>query len=312
MRKLFIIGNGFDIAHGLPTRYADFKDFLLNECGGQRAYMPSTFMDPDGGTNPDRNITAGLLINLIDNAVSGPNWEDFEEAMARYDYISFFDDCDMNTAIEDDDDDEMYHAIYRREDIASDLGISIIEVKNFFAEWVDTIELNTIPQKRFCSLFAPEDLFLTFNYTETLEQIYKIQSSNICHIHGRQGDDDIVVGHGEDSNPYDEESWETFAIQYTLQDLYNELKKNVIGCYNAHNSFFYAIAQSEISDIYSFGFSFSGVDEFYLKKIFDCMDTKKVVWHLSAYDEVKGKNEQYKKTLRECGFEGQFGQLIPN
>ena len=28
MSNLFIIGNGFDIAHGLPTKYADFKKYL--------------------------------------------------------------------------------------------------------------------------------------------------------------------------------------------------------------------------------------------------------------------------------------------
>lgn len=28
MKRLFIIGNGFDIAHGLPTRYLDFREFL--------------------------------------------------------------------------------------------------------------------------------------------------------------------------------------------------------------------------------------------------------------------------------------------
>ena len=28
MRKLYIIGNGFDIAHDLDTRYLDFKRYL--------------------------------------------------------------------------------------------------------------------------------------------------------------------------------------------------------------------------------------------------------------------------------------------
>ena len=28
MEKILIIGNGFDIAHGLPTRYGDFIEFL--------------------------------------------------------------------------------------------------------------------------------------------------------------------------------------------------------------------------------------------------------------------------------------------
>lgn len=31
MKKLFIIGNGFDISHGLPTRYCDFQTYLKKE-----------------------------------------------------------------------------------------------------------------------------------------------------------------------------------------------------------------------------------------------------------------------------------------
>lgn len=27
--NLYIVGNGFDIMHGLPTRYADFREWLI-------------------------------------------------------------------------------------------------------------------------------------------------------------------------------------------------------------------------------------------------------------------------------------------
>jgi hypothetical protein len=30
MPNLFIIGNGFDIAHGLPTKYKHFRQFLVD------------------------------------------------------------------------------------------------------------------------------------------------------------------------------------------------------------------------------------------------------------------------------------------
>ena len=30
MNRLFIIGNGFDIHHSLPTRYANFRDYVKN------------------------------------------------------------------------------------------------------------------------------------------------------------------------------------------------------------------------------------------------------------------------------------------
>ena len=31
MSTLFIIGNGFDIAHGIPSRYSDFRQFILEK-----------------------------------------------------------------------------------------------------------------------------------------------------------------------------------------------------------------------------------------------------------------------------------------
>ena len=30
MRSLFILGNGFDLAHGMPTRYSDFRKYLVS------------------------------------------------------------------------------------------------------------------------------------------------------------------------------------------------------------------------------------------------------------------------------------------
>ena len=30
MSSLFIAGNGFDIAHGIPTKYSDFRTFLID------------------------------------------------------------------------------------------------------------------------------------------------------------------------------------------------------------------------------------------------------------------------------------------
>ena len=31
MGSIFICGNGFDLAHGLPTQYTDFRNFLLKK-----------------------------------------------------------------------------------------------------------------------------------------------------------------------------------------------------------------------------------------------------------------------------------------
>jgi hypothetical protein len=33
IRKLYIIGNGFDIQHGLKSRFRDFKEYLDSKAG---------------------------------------------------------------------------------------------------------------------------------------------------------------------------------------------------------------------------------------------------------------------------------------
>ena len=41
MKRLFIIGNGFDIAHGLNTRYSNFMDVINKELEGLNQTMVS-------------------------------------------------------------------------------------------------------------------------------------------------------------------------------------------------------------------------------------------------------------------------------
>lgn len=31
MKNLYIIGNGFDLAHSLPTKYSNFKEYLISK-----------------------------------------------------------------------------------------------------------------------------------------------------------------------------------------------------------------------------------------------------------------------------------------
>ena len=51
--NLLVIGNGFDLAHGLPTRYSDFLDFMalsINKVYDWRFHwgFPDKRADPGG------------------------------------------------------------------------------------------------------------------------------------------------------------------------------------------------------------------------------------------------------------------------
>lgn len=63
----FIIGNGFDIAHNMPTAYGNYKKHLLNrfpEMDRDYMYIPSLVTALDGGEAVDEEGVASLLCYL--------------------------------------------------------------------------------------------------------------------------------------------------------------------------------------------------------------------------------------------------------
>lgn len=52
MKNLFIIGNGFDLAHNLKTSYEDFHKYLKNkypQANEEKFIQPEVITMPDGG-----------------------------------------------------------------------------------------------------------------------------------------------------------------------------------------------------------------------------------------------------------------------
>lgn len=47
MKELYIIGNGFDLRHGLPTKYENFKDWL-NAKSPMTSYSLETMFNNNG------------------------------------------------------------------------------------------------------------------------------------------------------------------------------------------------------------------------------------------------------------------------
>lgn len=301
--KLFILGNGFDIAHNLPTKFKHFKEYLKKESKGQKNFFPSTYMGKDGGTLVERTSLIAFIIELVNSATES-DWCDFEEAMGQFDYEMYIEDFD----IDDEYDDNPFHAIYNREDMASELRFCVPLLRDLFHEWILTIDTDVAPTN-FANLISNKDLVLTFNYTDTLEKTYEIEQCNVCHIHGSQ-DSEIVVGHGKEENPYEEESMRYLGAQETFFDLFEDFKKDTQACFSRHIDFFNTVAKSQITDIYSYGFSFSTPDLLYITKLCELCDTSKMIWHLSDFDSEQKKCE-YRQIITGCGFKGTFGEHMP-
>ena len=86
--KLFIIGNGFDLAHGLKTSYEDFRAYLQEEypeADADEFVMPDVYTMPDGGEAIDDEDAVSFLLRII-SVTEGDKWKDVETTLGLLDF----------------------------------------------------------------------------------------------------------------------------------------------------------------------------------------------------------------------------------
>lgn len=308
MSKLFVIGNGFDLAHSLPTSYNCFHNYLREtypDADEEGGCIPWGATDHHGEEVWDMNEVIGYLMHLIIRSAE-ENWGDFEDALGHLDFS--WDLSDPSEHLDRDGEPNYFHAAYVNEDRVNQLVKCVPQIRHFFSEWVETIDVaGADPKPEFQDLLDPhKDLFLNFNYTRTLEEIYGIP--DVCHIHGTLGED-LLVGHG--AGAYFDKTYLSPYIgsEDGIELVQDALRKDTAGALKKHRAFFQKLS-SGLSAVYSYGFSFGEVDEIYFEEIFRIADTSSVMWYLLNYpaDEQERRQDhaRIKAILRRCGFKGTF------
>ena len=171
MRKLFIIGNGFDREHNLPTAYKPhFKE--IAEKNEQISYFWDIYQSREVDIWAD-----------FENCLAHPDFNLLEGIFDGYapDYFSDY-ERDRNAII-----------------TQVDLNGKLLDTLYVFADRAER-EIDYIsPVSKYVGYFSQNDLFVTCNYTHTLEKIYKICSSKVLHIHGEVGKDNLILGYPKGS-----------------------------------------------------------------------------------------------------------------
>lgn len=297
MGKLFIIGNGFDLAHGLKTSYEDFHKYLKDNYPNAKIndyLIPESRTMPDGAEVYKDEEVVGVILNIISEAEDGEMWSDLENTLGYLNFDNYLDDY---PEFEDD-----WEEANNNEDRAIQLAGAIREITDYFSKWINKIKISKEICKKndFEKLLDKDCFYLNFNYTRTLEILYEVK--NVCHIHGQQGEQ-LLFGHGNEIDYFDEYMESHIGSEGPLTELHHTLKKDTNKAIKDNYSFFNSLPSS-IDSIYSYGFSFSKVDEIYIKEICDKLPTKNVVWYLNKFDD--SKHEQYMKLIKSCGFQGGF------
>ena len=269
--------------------------------------------DHHGEELQDTTDVVALITYLLDEAAEDTgkenDWSKIEDLLGKVNLQECFDNVETQY---DKEGDRNYFLEYENaESICGNMALAIPYIKELLSEWIHTIELPLLPIKCFSEMFNPrKDLFLTFNYTQTLEKLYWCNRENICHIHGIASDnfclqmDELILGHCDEIDYQNNES-APYNMGYGLQSIYEGLRKNTSKQIMLHEDFFKKFHCDTINKIYSFGFSFSDVDLPYMRKLCDSIDTKNITWWLNKYGGIQ-KCKKHMEILRGCGFQGEF------
>lgn len=294
--RLFVIGNGFDLAHGLPTRYWDFREYLNNN------YCDFLY---------DFEQHYGVFPGLNDSEKKNILWNEFETNLATIDEDIIIEDAEsLDMYLESGDigiEDTLYE--YFTEEYQY---IDLLSV--YLKRWIRTIKLrDVLPRTTYVN---KDDLYINFNYTSLLENVYNIPLENVIHIHGslRKNYDDPIIGHGNynriemmekriisSQDRFDEK--ET-SICKVIKEYYEKTLKNV----NNRIPMLSRIEYLNFIDIFVVGHSLSGVDIPYFRYM-DVKTSKKLNWNIVFYKEEE--IIKMRKSLKSMGISNERINLIP-
>lgn len=166
-KRLFIIGNGFDLAHNLPTKF-----------------------NPNFREIAERKESDPLFWELYQSE-SADIWSDFENLLAKPDFNFLEEIFDAYSPDYMSDSESDRDAIIVEAKISGNLENSLAEFAQNAEFAIDT----SAPNKKFVNYFAYNDKFIIFNYTHTLERLYGIEEDSVLHIHGAVGENELILGY---------------------------------------------------------------------------------------------------------------------
>jgi hypothetical protein len=218
IRKLLLLGNGFDLAHGLPTRYTDFLEWWLNNKSDKLKESSRAFSDKDVSISHEESQMKPYLMQQqwsLDSiqkiiGVSPFKWNNQFLRQLLYNY-----DSDKGWV---DIEEEYYKSlkdafkngqpIETVKKLNQDLDSITNLLKDYLASTEMTQAINSISWnfgEQF-DHFSQNDLVVNFNYTNTFDKYFtskrtSARQPNTIPIHGSLSNAKkypIIFGYGDE------------------------------------------------------------------------------------------------------------------
>lgn len=314
MKKLFIIGNGFDLSHKIPSRYEDFRLYLISLLNHETGedYSNYDFTDSSIITlDYEKNLKNDILTILyfLSCAENGEEWNDIEKSVGELNYDDF-----SWLYIDESEDDKEYRANWINKDSFSPYIEVLTSITEFFSKWIQHIDINEKNKEYYKSelgsLFGEDTAFLCFNYTDTLEYIYNIRREKICYIHGNAKDaGKLYFGHGNNLTYDDYINSISNANYFSVADSYELINDNLrkpVGSIIYENLDFFE-SLKDVEKVYSYGFSYNLADEPYIREIIKKIPANSK-WSVHSFPS-KEEKQYFKNVIRKCGYKGEFEEF---
>lgn len=274
MKHLYLIGNGFDKHHDIPSGYRDFHEWLKNS---------------------GREELVEQIDELYD--YSEDLWSYFEKELGNLEV-----EAKAQAIYREHPADKLsdhYERTFHEAAIIAgdDIGAVYNKIRKSFPDWVRSLPKGNSGK---CVKVEDDAFFITFNYTDTLHDLYGIPFNHILYIHHRAAKDKfLVLGHGKSAEQVKKESendcdeyTETAYMQTveTIERQVNMMRKDSAGIIEQNQWLWNSL--SDVEQIYVYGCCMEEVDKPYFQQIVNSTNSLYVKWQVDVFGEDKQECEK--------------------
>lgn len=284
--NLYLIGNGFDIHHNIRCKYSDFYEWLCvnNPMLENRLFQVYDLHHNDFWSSFETNLGEITTEAILEGYVYAPMMM----------FIHSINEEEPVVLNMDDYTEQVGEIGYTLERLYNDLQLA-------FSNWIFQLE-NANPMRK-VRIDKNNSVFINFNYTQTLENLYAILSSNILYIHGcAVKNDKLIFGHNKTpdkllENWQDNYSQEELSVLVEASNELSVLYKDVKFIIEKNHLFWEKIKSAK--KIHVWGLSLSEVDIPYLNHIHSILIKNSVEWEFSWYSE--SDRNRIKEIIKDIG-----------
>ena len=262
---LYILGNGFDLYHGLESRYSDFYKWLKKK--GRKDQRYNDFIKKMEKFFP-------LYTN------QDMLWCNFEKALGEYKEWLIYNEYNSEYSAK--------NSYEREQKMIGDVRKTCEAIRPHLTKWAKNISIRRARKKLNLS---KSSWFINFNYTRLLEDKYLIPDSQICHFHGSIDDTiPVITGHNYWNNVaydvFDEPTNPTHIAMRSVIGDFNKLAKQPDEQIKRHSDFFMRVSERSLSHIVVIGHSLEEVDKDNFEKIRGNISALNAEWHFNIYQPI--------------------------